>query len=53
MLLIVFSDPNLPEWDNAAQDRGDSVFFTGERWPKYNASSQSYLHIGKYPFLPH
>ncbi|XP_060577077.1 neuroligin-4, Y-linked-like isoform X3 [Ruditapes philippinarum] len=40
-------DPNLPEWDNAAQDRGDSVFFTGERWPKYNASSQSYLHIGR------
>ncbi|XP_045200613.2 neuroligin-4, Y-linked-like isoform X2 [Mercenaria mercenaria] len=40
-------DPNLPEWDNAAQDRSDSSFFNEERWPKYNSSLQSFLHISR------
>lgn len=43
-----FSDPNLPEWGTAEKDHSNSAQFSGVRWPKYNTSTQSYLHIGTY-----
>ena len=39
-----FSDPNLPEWTSSNQDR-NNIYYGEDRWPKYNMSTQSYLHI--------
>ncbi|WAR28174.1 NLGN3-like protein [Mya arenaria] len=39
-------DPNLPEWSSTERDRNNQ-YFTEERWPKYNQTTQSYLHIGR------
>ena len=42
------SDPNLPENDGiSTYDRGSSPYFSDDKWPKYNASHQQYLHIGR------